>query len=364
MTIHKLQVTGLRNLETITLEPSTKANLFYGFNGSGKTSVLEAIYFLGMNRSFRTIQAKKAIRYESDGFTVYGEVEKHQQSLPVGIKRDRSGITQIKVSGKSVKSAAELARLLPIQIIDPASFTLLEGGPKQRRQFLDWGVFHVEHHFSGYWQKMQRCLKQRNSLLRHGKMPHDLRATWDASFVSYSQQVHELRATYIEGFKDYFVRVLDSLLLDVDIEFTYNAGWDVDKEFDGLLAETLERDIKQGFTHIGPHRADLKVTHKGKPAVDVLSRGQQKLVVCSLKLAQGLMFQELTQQKCLYLIDDLPSELDLIHRKRLTKLLNEMEAQLFVTGIEKQPLVDLWNEPENVKLFHVEHGRLKEEALS
>jgi len=145
MSLSRISVTGIRNLLPVTLSPSPRINILHGDNGSGKTSLLEAIHLLGMARSFRSTRLNPVISHEQDSCTVFGQVELGEaQSSALGISRDRSGEVRIRINGQTVRSAAELADALPLQLINPDSFRLLEGAPKLRRQFLDWGVFHVE----------------------------------------------------------------------------------------------------------------------------------------------------------------------------------------------------------------------------
>ena len=94
------------------------------------------------------------------------------------MQRGRDGQAEIRVAGESVRTVAELAEHLPLQVINSSSFDLLTGSPHTRRQYLDWGVFHVEHRFFAHWQRFQRCIKQRNKLLRHGKIPAQEIAVW------------------------------------------------------------------------------------------------------------------------------------------------------------------------------------------
>ena len=143
--IQQLAISNIRNISSATLKPSPAVNVFYGLNGSGKTSVLEAIHILGLARSFRSIRIKPVINRESDACTVFGRLAVNNGLLPVGVSRNlRDESLQIRVSGENLRSTSELARLLPLQVINPDTFRLLEGSPKLRRNFIDWGVLSRE----------------------------------------------------------------------------------------------------------------------------------------------------------------------------------------------------------------------------
>lgn len=139
MSLSRVSVTAVRNLHPVTFSPP-RINILYGANGGGKTSVLEAIHLLGLARSFRSTRLLPVIQYEQLACTVFGQVELAEGGhSALGISRDRQGEFQIRIDGQNARSAAQLAEILPLQLINPDSFRLLEGAPKIRRQFLDWG---------------------------------------------------------------------------------------------------------------------------------------------------------------------------------------------------------------------------------
>jgi DNA replication and repair protein RecF len=323
MTLKRLSISQLRNIQSAELAPSDRVNLIFGQNGSGKTTILEAISILALGRSFRSHKHKALINHQAQAFTVFGRVVSEGAEVPVGVMRRVDGETSFKANGRVVGSTAELASYLPVQVINSDTFLLLEGSPKVRRQFMDWLVFHVEPGFFGAWKDAQRCLKHRNSLLRRDRIDRFELAPWDQELAAASEHIHQLRQRSISAFQTVFTGLLESFIAVEGIAISYQRGWDKERPYTEVLAESLERDQRQGFTHSGVHRADLKITVKGLPAAEVLSRGQQKLLVCALKIAQGVVFGQLTGRKCVYLVDDLPSELDQGHR---LQLVNWLEA--------------------------------------
>ena len=356
MTIRRLVITDVRNLATVSLEPSPDINIFYGKNGSGKTSILESIYLLGLARSFRSSKLKPVIRNGAQSCTVFGEIRQGARSIPVGVTRTQERDYQIRIAGESVNNVSSLASILPVQVINPDTFRLLEGSPGERRRFFDWGVFHVEHQFLPIWQRLRKCLKQRNTLLRHGKIDRSQLAIWDQELVTVAKRVDELRSGYIERLLPVFEQIMAKFSNVPDLRVSYYRGWDNDLCLSEVFSKNRERDINSGYTHAGPQRADLKIRLDWMDAADVLSRGQQKMVVCALKLAQGLLFSEINNRPCIYLVDDLPSELDAEYRKLLCSTLETMHCQVFVASVEREDLEHQWNEKTRVKMFHVEHG--------
>lgn len=357
MGLISLAVRDFRNIASAELSFSPQLNLITGDNGAGKTSLLEAVYFLGRAQSFRTTHPASLIRECADHLLVRGQIQnRHGAPVLVGIQRDKANI-QARLAGRPLRQLAELVTLFPFQMLTPDSHQLLEGGPRHRRRFLDWGVFHVEHAFFPAWQRYTRALRQRNAALRARLGAAEVRL-WDAELVAAAELLDRQRRAYLA----LLLPVLDEhirSLVDMDgLSWDYRPGWPRKLAFAESLAEGLEGDRRQGFTRTGPHRADLVPILEGMPAQERISRGQQKQIVAALMLAQARVYQQQTGQSCLFLIDDLPSELDSGHRERVLRRLQDLNAQVFLTAIEPEA-IDAAGWPER-RLFHVEHGRVEE----
>ncbi|MBU1332921.1 MAG: DNA replication/repair protein RecF [Gammaproteobacteria bacterium] len=357
MSLSRVTVTGVRNLQPVTLSPSPRINILHGANGSGKTSVLEALHLLGLARSFRSVRLAPVIQYEQPACTVFGQVQLADgRQSNLGIARERNGEFQIRIDGQSARSAAQLADALPLQLINPDSFRLLEGAPKIRRQFLDWGVFHVEQRFLPAWQRLQKALRQRNSWLRHGTLDGASQAAWDRELCLASDEIDGYRRAYIKALKPVFEQTLGELVELEGLTLSYYRGWDKDRALNDVLSASLVRDQQIGHTQSGPQRADLRLRLGSHNAADILSRGQQKLVICALRIAQGHLVDQAKRGQCIYLVDDLPSELDEQHRGALCRLLEDLHCQVFITCVDHELLREGWRTDTPVAMFHVEHG--------
>ena len=276
------------------------------------------------------------------------------------MQRNRVGEAQIKIGGKVVRTVAELAEQLPLQVITADSFGLLTGSPGARRQYLDWGVFHVEQQFFGQWQRFQRCIKQRNNLLRRGKISDQELAVWTRDLAHTGAAINQYRKDYFRILSPCFKEIMARLAPSLDaIELRYQQGWDRQMSYAEALRHGFSADLEQGYTHCGPQRADIRVMSGGHLAAETLSRGQQKLVVCGLKLAQGLLMAQQGRDTCTYLIDDLPSELDHRHSLLVCDLLASMEAQVFITCIDHRDIRSVWPETGELAMFHVEQGTVR-----
>ena len=277
--------------------------------------------------------------------------DQKEREIPTGLEKTRTQKTQRKVSGVYLDSIAELASLLPLQLVNADTFHLLDSGPRYRRQFLDWGVFHVEPAFFPVWKRMQRILKQRNAALRAGAAPAQIQV-WDDAFVESSVAVEGFREAYFEKLMPIFGQMLSQLIELPLLSIDYKPGWDRQHSLSTLLLGSLARDREQGNTSLGPHRSDLSIKVNRVPAEYLLSRGEQKLLVCALRLSQGALLAALTGKRCIYLLDDISAELDAPHCSRLFTLLSELKSQVFMTGTDK----GLYEGLENSHLFHVEQG--------
>jgi len=359
MPLKQLRIQNIRNLTDVSAAPLSRINIFYGDNGSGKTSVLEAIHFLGLTRSFRGSQFRHLVQEGESRALAFAQTDAlgNGQIKPLGVERTLDAEVRVRHAGESLDAAA-LAELLPIQVINSDTFDLLDGSPGIRRQFLDWGTFHSDPAFIRLWRGFKRILKQRNSLLKCGKIDPRVRQLWDAEFVDYAERMTALRQAYIEQLRPGFELALSALLEGVEVRLLFSPGWDRKRGLEALMAESFERDLRQGFTSLGPQRADLRFKVGTLNASDRLSRGQKKLVVSAFRLAQGALFNRLNNRACIYLIDDLPAELDERHCRQFCEFLEASANQCFITCVDPGLLSRVWQPETDVALFRVESGTL------
>ncbi len=351
MGLQRVKVEKFRCLDSIEFVPDSGTNLFFGENGAGKTSVLEAIFLLGRGRSFRSGQTQGLIQSGSDEFTVFGEISSEDRNYRVGLQISRGG-KNIHVNGETGGQISDLVAAFPVQVIDPEVHQLIQGGPQGRRQFVDWGVFHVKHDFLPAWRRYRRALQQRNMALKQ-KMPVTAIQAWDAELISDGQRVDADRRGYLEHFQPVFSRI-SSALLGAPARCRYLSGWASTETLERALSSSIERDRLYGQTHVGPHRAEMTFEVDGAPARHRLSRGQQKLLGISLILAQSEYVAAATGKSVALLVDEPAAELDTEHLEQLIRALEKPGIQLFLTALRGDAL------PLNTdaRLFHVKHGAL------
>jgi DNA replication and repair protein RecF len=356
MLLSSLNINNFRNFENTHFDFENQYNLFYGKNGSGKTSILEAIHYLALGRSFRSHLLRRIIKYGTDGFSIFGKIKQETNFIAVGTERSISSGKHIRIAGEDAHSHLEITKLVPLQLLNQDSYRLLDDGPKARRQFIDWGLFHVEQNFLTLWRKVERILDQRNAAIRTSSKIDSINI-WDKELSKFGLELHQQRKHYIETFIPIAQHILQKLLCDFSINISYFAGWDAERDLDSVLANNLKNDLRLGYTTSGPHRADLKLTIDKIPAKDAMSRGQQKLLLYGLQIAQGILLNKLTDKSCIYLADDLPAELDSQKQTLLANILLNLQSQIFVTGLTRNDLGNLFDS-KNPKMFHVEQGRI------
>ena len=354
MVISRLDVHGVRNLQACSLSLA-RLNLFYGLNGSGKSSLLEAVHILGLGRSFRSTQARHYIQDGLSACTVHARLE---AGHALGIAKHGDGTHQLRRNGSAVPQLAEFAADLPVQLIHPDGMDLLDAGSRPRRQLLDWLVFHVEHSFYGLWIRYQKALAQRNSLLKHPSGQEAEFQAWEDEMARTAAVLDGMRRSTLEAWRVHLDRVLPLLLPEIHVRMEYNAGFAVDRDLRDQWRESRFRDRERGHTQLGPHRADVRLKSDLGLVDAVLSRGQKKLLICALKLAQVAFLQD-RGHRCVVLLDDLASELDAGARQRLLASLFDLQAQVLMTAVDAGvlwPLLQLLDSQS--RLFHVEQGKI------
>lgn len=351
MRLGRIDIADFRCIEAARVEFGARCNLVWGPNGSGKTSLLEAIGFLSRGRSFRGTRTDGLVRHGAGHFTVAGRVVGRGLEHRLGIEAGRGHLV-VRVDRQPANSLAALAEKLAVQVIDPEIHRLVSDGPEVRRRFLDYGVFHVEHDFLGAWRRYRRALRQRNAGLRDG-IGDEVLVAWEPELLAAGETVDRLRRQHFGTLAEEFV-VLGKELLGVEVGCAYRSGWGEDREFPEALVAARARDREQGTTTVGPHRADVRLIYRGRSARQQVSRGQQKLFGAALVLAQTRAMARVRGEMPVLLVDDPAAELDGWSLGRLMSAVLRTDGQLVVTALTAEAL----SLPAETMMFHVEHGRV------
>lgn len=356
MALLKLDIQAVRNIENQSILPAPGFNFIFGENASGKSALVEAIYILGRAKSFRTSNIKSVINFNQPHLLVTG-LTRHVNgnSFHIGTMIDGKNFT-LRINGQSSQNRSDLAYTLPLQLIYPKSYELLDAGSQIRREFLDWGVFNNEINFLAAWRKFKRSLSQRNALLKTRQ--YEYIKVWDKELVYYGTIVNGFRQDYLSKLQPVFVQIASQFLSVENINIKLVSGWDISIPYELILQSDLEKDLRYGFTHSGPHRADFHLLVNNLLARDYVSRGQLKLLVICLKLAQVQLLSNDHNNSVSILIDDFAAELDYTNREKLLHYLEILNTQVFITTTDKNDFSNLLH-LSNYKMFHVEHGNIK-----
>ncbi len=348
----RVSLQGFRHLHNVVLNFDPTVNVIQGANGAGKTSLLEGLYFLGRARSFITHRTARIVGKSAESVLVHGQIRAGRTVHRLGV-RYQKGQTRARLNGYEVQVLSESAGLLPIQVINTEGQRLLTDGPKARRAFLNWGVFHVEPAYRDDWRRYQKAVRQRNVALRAGD--RRLAVAWEPEMSKAAQVVDHRRWTFLNAFMPRAMEIAERWLTAYELDWKFRPGWRVGCALAEVLAQSREREMVQGFALYGPHRADLRLTVDGEEAAARLSRGEQKLLVAALRIALVEHWAHRGGYRPLVLVDDLPAELDVHYREGLMKSLLASGAQVFVTTIEADQLPGV----HSGGWFHVEHGRVQ-----
>lgn len=352
MKIERLRAANLRCFEQLVFEPGPGINWLIGRNGAGKTSVLEAAYLLSHGRSFRGGGRSAPRRHGTRDYLVYAEV------LRGDSRRTRLGLTraddrwQARCDGVDLATLGPLFEACPVVCFGPDSQSLVLGPAEERRSYLDWSVFHVEHASLGLWRDWRRALRQRNALLRTGA-PDDQFEPWEHDLARLANRIDALRRDCLASLEPYLVEEAAALVPELGVaSLDYRAGWDVEAGLATQLAANRDRDRERNFTRHGAHRADWSLLFGQVAQREHLSRGQAKAIALVCMLAQTRWLRDRIGEYPLLCLDDLESELDAVHAARVAAWLSDKPMQSWLTAT-KPPAT---GSTDDARLFHVEHS--------
>ncbi len=367
--LEQIIVKNVRNLEEMELRFTPGLNFLTGPNGSGKTSILEAVSLLCRGQSFRTPNIRTVIRHGEAELGVWGQVgDEVRGTMRVAFSKNRLNETEVKINGALVRRASELVETMPIQVITADSAEIVLGPPKARRRYLDWGLVHERSGYLTWRREYQRVLRQRNTCLRSGpgKEQDRLLDAWDDRLAEVGQRIAQDQADYLEAIR---IRLADILFAlgetgdaPVPVSLDYHPGWcEEGEDLLSVIRSTRERDVKLGRTLAGPHAADIRIQVGQHSAARVLSRGEAKSLVQALNVAQADQLQRSKGRSSLFLVDELAAELDERRRLNFLDLLGIRQYQ--VLAASAVPLGELGQRDARLgkyRLFHVEQGQARQ----
>jgi DNA replication and repair protein RecF len=334
--IQKLSIHQFRNFHNQFLELNPNINFFIADNAQGKTNLIEAIYYLAHNRSFKSPRTKELISFDTQAFQINAKTNKHKIKLEKSNQK-----TTLTIDDVAVKNTSELGKILPVQVIAPDKGFVVNGTPKNKRSYLDWGVFHVKQETLQDFKNYTKTLKNINYLL--SKQQAESLDFWFLALAKYSVEISKSRSEYIENLKIITKKTTEKLAKNFEkihsFDYVFKSGWP--KEVDSLqfnsiyqyLLKNKQYLLKNKQLNSGSHKASIKFFLNQKQEC-FLSRGEQKTLSIIFWLSQVAMLVE-RHTTPIVLIDDLSSELDNLKIKTILQYLDLLGVQVLITSINK-----------------------------
>lgn len=349
MRVARLIVRDVRNFEAIDWQPVDGLNVLVGPNGGGKTSLLEAIHMAAVGRSFRSRDIDSVIRQGCRELSVGAWFKRGDGQLRHVRLQRGSGCSRLYLDQQPLRSASELARIVPVLALSQEGLARFKSSRSERRAVLDWGLFHVEPSFHSAWSRYRLALAQRNAALR-SRQPD---APWLDLMAETGQALTVARVDYVGRLQLRLDDIVQRLGLDFSVTIALHPGWREGASLSQYWVDSRDRDQAVGYTMGGPHRANLVAQVNKRLGFDHLSAGQAKLVYLAVRLAQLEHFLGCwPQAEAVVFFDDLAAELDNRHLQAVLRLLSDDRLQRFVTSPNRSDTLDV----SNGAVFHVEHG--------
>lgn len=353
--IKQIKLDGFRCYDAVQLIFSERINLFYGDNGAGKTSVLEAIYWLSTGKSFRSKKNKVLINQHKSELVLFAELSDHQSPIKhsLGISFNKSNKKQIRLDKQSINNQSQVAHLLPVVSIDPDSYLFIDKTPQFRRSFLDWLVFHVKPEYLSIWSNTTRCQKQLNVLYKSKQQ--DLLPQWEQQYIQFATQLNELRQHVFNDLTQSVSNKVKSFIPEITgFNLSFKQGWSEGLTLGELLEKERPKNLLYGSLFSGVHKMDIKCQVKQQPAQDLLSRGQKKLISIIFYFSFIELLAEKTGNDPLIVIDDMDAELDISKTKLLCDFIMQASNQVFISSVDPKKVTDILDD---VGVFHVKPNR-------
>ena len=360
MQIKKLFLQNFRNYENERFDFSEGLNVLFGKNAQGKTNCAEAVFYLCTGASLRIRHDKQLIRIGAESARITAEAENRygRVTIEADIYENKR---EIRVNGSKIAKNADLMGHINSVFFSPWELRLIQDGPDERRRFMNISISQTSPAYYTALLRYNKILDQRNTLLKNHdvSMVLDTLPVWDEQLCKYAAVIIKKRAEFLEKLaphaKDYHAFLTDGaeeLIVRPDRKYEGDET-EIAKTLMRRLENNYEKDLRLGFTTVGPHRDDLDVLIGGTDAKAYASQGQTRTAALALKLAEVEIFKSLSGESPILVLDDVMSELDLPRRKKLLKCVSGIQTVLTCTHAERVLYGAECNK------IRIENGRIK-----
>ena len=337
MIVKSLQVKDYRNAAERYVELKDGVNAFVGANARGKTNLLEAVYFAGVGKSFRTPRDRELIKNDKDRAYISVSAEKDGITETVKIVIDKSVNKAVSINGLPITRMSELMGVCPVVLFCPDGLKIIKDAPADRRRFMDISLCQISKAYFAALSSYGRILASRNKLLKSGGATDSTLAPWDELLADVGAKIIKSRRGFCKQLTPYAADAqafLSGGKETLSLEYDGVTGEGVDE----LKAELLkcfirdrENDYRLRYTHTGPHKDDIIISVDGVDLRAYGSQGQQRTAALSMKLAEMRLLTDVMGTSPIMLLDDVMSELDESRRKRLIEALDGFQSIITAT---------------------------------
>ncbi len=363
MIVKNIELNNFRSYSNIKVDFSSGINLFHGENGTGKTNILEAIYYLAMLKSFRISDDTVLIKQDAHATKIEAEISNMGLDKNIKLELDTENKRKtLTVNDNKLKRNSEIMGVLPVVLFSPEHIMVIKGDPGLRRNFIDDLLSQINPEYFHILSRYSKEVSHRNYILkqiREGKLDISNLKVWNKQVMEHGTDIIGKRIIAINTLNEILKDKLSDINTHVSLDYTLkhfksNKPEDIAKDYVKYFEDNQSEEIARSTTLIGPHRDDIAISYNGLSAKRFGSEGQQRITTILIKLAEGLMINEKLGTYPVILLDDFSSELDNPNRSFIAGTFSKFE-QIIVTTTYPDNLKGF----KPSKLFHVEHNAIK-----
>lgn len=337
MYIESIELNNYRNYREVKVDFGRNTNILYGNNAQGKTNILESIYMAATTKSHRGTKDRDIIRIGEDESHIRLFVNKKDVSHKIDMHLRKNKNKGVAIDGIPIHRAMELYGLLNVIFFSPEDLSIIKNGPAERRRFMDLELCQISRLYYQNLSSYNKILNQRNNLLKqiyYDKSLLDTLDVWNMQLVDYGSRIIKERRNFIHMINDIIGDIHGRLTSGKEkLEIIYEFNVDEDN-FDRILQEKIDTDLRYSSTQFGPHRDDISFMINGIDARKYGSQGQQRTVALSLKMAEIKLVKKIINDNPILLLDDVMSELDTSRRDSLIEEIRDIQTIITCTGYD------------------------------
>jgi DNA replication and repair protein RecF len=363
MHLSSLSIINFKNYEQADLDLCPKINCFVGENGVGKTNLLDAIHYLALCKSNLNPIDTQNIRFDEEFCVIQGVFHRKEKEETIYCSIRRNKKKQFKRNKKDYKRLAEHIGLIPLVMISPADYILIQGGSEERRKWMNSVIAQYDRNYLENVIAYNRILAQRNKLLKEGnynQISRDVIEVLNTQLTQYGNPVFIARKEFVEKLTPVFQRYYHHVSGKKEVVRLSYYSQLMEEEFSRLLELSQQKDFIVQYTTSGIHKDDISMDLGEHTLKKIGSQGQQKTYLVALKLAEFEFMQETMKNTPILLLDDVFDKFDGFRVKQIIKLVADNHfGQIFISDTNESRIMDILKEiPAEHRVFKIDNGAL------